>query len=421
MKYEPQHIIRSAWKMLKRNKVIFENFSYITLFQILSILFPLITYPYLVRVLGKDLYGLVITAQVLAGYCSIIVTFGFSSISARHISINKGNKEKISEIMSSILCSQAVLWVISFILYMLVVNLVPIYKQHFKLFFFSFFLTFLNILFPQYYFQGTEKMKYITIIQVVFQLLFLALIFVVIKNPGDYIYVPLLHSIGYLIGGITALYIIFIKDGIKFRKPTLAEIKYYTKDALPIFLTDAICTIKDKFNLLLLGGMVNMSQVVVYDVGSKISSIMQKPVSIISTVVFPKMACDCNNKQFKRIAIFLFAIILIIFVVTNIFLRPIVTFLAGNDIPLLPIRLYILSPIFLGVSVFTAQCFFIARGYNKYLLYSIIVTTAVYVISLLIFYFAGKLNNVTAFVCLTVISYFAEMLYRLITASKLMK
>ena len=413
--------VKSAVGILKRNKVIFENFSYLTLFQGLSLLFPLITYPYLTRTLGTELYGLVITAQILSSYCSILIQFGFPLVSARHISLHKDNKDELSKIMSSILCMQLILWILSFLIYLGVIYFVPTYYEHFWLFFYSFFLTFINLLFPQFYFQGIEKMKYITIIQLIFQLIFIALIFVVIKDKTDYVYVPVLNSIGFLIGGIIALYIIFVKDGVKFIRPKFSDIKYYTKDALPIFSTDVICTIKDKLNYLLLGSMVNMSQVVTYDVGSKFSNLIMKPVGIILTVIYPKMSRDRDDHQFKKMGIVVLSVVIMLFIVVNLFLKPIVDFLVGEEIDLFPVRLFILSPLFLGVSQYIARCFFLARGYNKYVLYSIIVTTAVYILSLIFFYITGQLNTVTIFVSLTLISYLAELIYRLVMVKKLSK
>ncbi len=389
------------------------------MFQVLSFVFPLITYPYLVRVLGKELYGLVITAQVLSGYCSIIVQFGFPLISAKHIAVNKENKEELSKIMSAILCSQAVLLIVSFVLYMTVIGLIPSYREHFLLFFYSFFLVLQCILFPQFYFQGIEKMKFVTIIQLIFQLIFIALTFIIIKEPTDYFYVPLLHSIGYIVGGVIALYLIFVKDGIKFKRPKFSDVKYYTKDALPIFSTDVICTIKDKLNYLLLGSMVNMSQVVIYDVGAKIHALMMKPNSIILTVIFPKMAKDKDDKQFKKVGWVVFGMIVFLYCIINLFLHPIVFFFIGEEIDLLTIRIFVLCPLFLGISQYIARCFFIARGYNKQILYSIIITTIVYIISLIIFYITGQLNSVTTFVVLTLLSFVAESLYRIVVCKKL--
>ena len=140
-------------ELLKRHSVLFENFTYISILQIFVMLAPLITYPYLVRVLGSDLYGWVITAQIVASYCSILVDFGFKRVSARHISVFRDNKEKLSEIMSTILTLQAILWLFCLGIYIIVIGLIPAYRQHFWLFVFSFGLTFNELLFPQYFFQ----------------------------------------------------------------------------------------------------------------------------------------------------------------------------------------------------------------------------------------------------------------------------
>ncbi len=59
--------------IIKANKTIAENFIYITLLQVFLLVAPLITYPYLVKVLGREVYGMVITAQVLVSYFSIVI------------------------------------------------------------------------------------------------------------------------------------------------------------------------------------------------------------------------------------------------------------------------------------------------------------------------------------------------------------
>lgn len=404
-----------------KNKNIFQNFTYITLLQIFVMIIPLITYPYLIRVLGKELYGWVITAQVVASYCSIFIDFGFKAVSAKHISIWRNNKEKISEIISSIMFVQLIIWLLCLFLYLSIVLLIPSYKEHLWLFIFSFGLTFNELLFPQYYFQGLEKMKYITILNVIIRLIFVILIFLVVKSSKDYIYVPLLLSIGYFLGGIWALYIIFIKHGITFCIPSFKSILYYVKDASPIFLTDIICTIKDKLNYLFLGGCVGMKEVAIYDLGSKFTNVLIKPTHIISTVLFPKMAKERNITMFKNVAICLVIGILILVGIMNIFLPQIVHFFVADTINLSPIRIYLFAPIILGLSSFISSNLIVALGYNRYMLYSIIVTTTAYLILLIFFYLIGYLDSVNAFIILTVISYIVELLYRLIIGKKIIR
>ena len=404
-----------------RNKTVFQNFSYISLLQIFVMLIPLITYPYLIRTLGKELYGWVITAQVVASYCSIFIDFGFKNISAKHISIWRDDKAKLSEIISSIFFVQCIIWILCLFLYISIIILVPSYREHLWLFLFSFGLTFNELLFPQYYFQGIEKMKYITIINIVTRLIFVILIFFVVKSSNDYIYVPLLLSIGYFIGGMIAIYIMFFKHGIKFRIPKYDSLIFYIKDATPIFFTNIICTIKDKLNYLLLGACVGMKEVAVYDLGSKFHGVLTNPVSIVSTVLLPQMARSRNIRMFKKVLFFIFIITLIFTVVINILLPDIVHFFIADTIDLTPIRLYLLSPILLGISGFISSNLMVALGYNRYLLNSIIITTTAYIILLVSFYIAGFLDSVNAFVILTVVSYFVELVYRVIIGRKIIK
>ena len=86
---------------------------------------------------------------------------------------------------------------------------------------------------------------------------------------------------------------------------------------------------------------------------------------------------------------------------------------------MLPIRLYTLAPILVGLSGYIASNLIIALGYNRYILYSIIVTTVLYLLLLGSFYGLGYLNSVTSFIVLTVLSYLGELIYRLVVAVKI--
>ena len=63
----------------ERNRTLVQNTSYITILQVFNVIAPLITYPYLVRVIGRDMYGVFITAQVLVSYISLFVIWGSDS------------------------------------------------------------------------------------------------------------------------------------------------------------------------------------------------------------------------------------------------------------------------------------------------------------------------------------------------------
>lgn len=408
-------------KLYNNNKVVIENFSYITLLEIFLLIAPLITYPYLVRVIGMELYGVVITAQVLASYASKIIDFGSNSVCAKHVSINRHNKDMLSEIVCSVLTVRAALWVLILLMYIIIVLSVPSYREHFILFFLSYGLTFNDVLFPQYFFQGIEKMKYSTIINISVKLFFICLVFFFVKEPSDYLYVPLLYTIGYAGAGIFALYTIFYKMHMSFFLPKGSTMKVYVLDSLPLFATDLICTVKDKFSYFLLGPLAGMGSVVVYDLGLKINTLLTKPVQIISTVLFPRFAKNRNIEMIKKVAWIVTLISVLLVILTNIFLPWIVKFFIEEEVDLITLRVFTIAPILVSISSFITSNLFVAFGHNRYVLYSIIITTSTYIVSLLFILFTHRTNNIYSFVVIALLSYFVEFVYRIIIAQKISK
>ncbi len=400
--------------------VLIQNFSYVTLLQFFLVAAPLITYPYLVKVLGMKLYGLVITAQVLSSYASLIIDFGSNSVCAKHVSVFRDSKNKLSEILSSVYIVRSILWLLCLFIYSAIVFIIPAFRDYWLLFLFSFGLTFNELLFPQFFFQGLEKMKYSTLINIGIKLLFIVLVFFFVKSKEDYIYVPILYTIGYTVAGVVSIVTIFYGMQLKLQAPKKSHILFYYKDALPIFATDMICTIKDKFSYFILAAVCGTASIIVYDLGIKINSILTKPVQIISTVLFPRFAKTRDTKKFLTVLKINTIVIIILVIVTNLFLVDIIHFFIKDDINIVYLRLFTLAPLFLSISSCIASNLFVAFGYNKYMLYSILVTTATYLVLLLIFYLTDRLN-VNSFIIIAVTSYFVELVYRLIKARIVIK
>ncbi|WP_018336401.1 oligosaccharide flippase family protein [Butyricimonas synergistica] len=406
---------------IKKHNDLLANFSYITILQVFVLLAPLITYPYLVRVLGKELYGVVLTAQMLASYATLIIDFGSNSVCAKHVSINRSDKNMLSEIVCSVLCVRGVLFIICFVIYIAIIALIPNFREYFMLFTLTYGLTLNDLLFPQYFFQGIEKMGVITAISITTKIIFISFVFFAVKSQTDYLFVPILYTIGYSIGGLISLYIVFCKYEINFFLPSFGTMMNYVKDSSAIFATELICTIKDKFNYMLVGSCAGMENVVSYDLGLKLNSLVSKPLTIISTVLFPRFAKNRNTKKLKT-AIYLSCLIAIVLVIlVNIFLDKISFFFLHESIDLVPLRLFLFAPIMLSVSSMISSNLFVAFGFNKYVLYSIVITTIAYVFSLIFLFFTNSLNSIYSFIYLALISYFTEFLYRVYTARKLFK
>ena len=146
------------------NKKVIENFSYLSLIQVFNLVLPLVIYPYLIGVLGKNLYGTIVFAQTIATYFSIFINFGFNIFAAKEIAINKDNIQKTNEIFSSILTIKSIFWIISILILIISLSLLQVETKEMMLYIFSSLICINEVLFPQWFFQGIEKMKYNTII-----------------------------------------------------------------------------------------------------------------------------------------------------------------------------------------------------------------------------------------------------------------
>ncbi len=410
-----QHILNRY----NQHKVVFENIIFVGLVQVFSLVAPLITYPYLVNVLGLDLYGVVITAQVLVSYATIVIDFGSNSVCAKNVSIHREDKDKLSEIVSSVLTTRFILWLICLGIYLSVVCLIPEYRQYFLLFALSYLMTLNELIFPQFFFQGLEKMKIAALLNILIKLVFIVLIFIFVKESSQYLFVPVLYAAGYMLAGMIAIYMVFKKFGIKYYIPSFKAQRVYFKECSSLLATDLVCTIKDKFNYMLVGGYVNMSSVVIYDLGLKFVGLVGKPTQVIATVLLPRFAKNRNVKQLNIVLWVIILITLILVLLLNLCMGKVAYFFLHQDVDLLPLRIFSIIPIFLAPSVLIANNFFIGFGFNKYLFYSIVATTIIYLMALLCIWISGYIDSLYSFVFLACISYISEFLYRILMYRKL--
>jgi PST family polysaccharide transporter len=356
-----------VWKKIKRNQTILTNFSYLSILQVFTILCPLITYPYLLRVIGTELYGSVIFAQTIIAYISLIINFGFNISATKSIAVHKEDRQILSEIVSSVYTSKFILWLICLAAYLTLISIVPFFRKHFLLYFFSFFVSINELLFPVWFFQGIEKMKYTTFINITIRSLFVIAVFVIIKSRSDYLYVPLLNSIGAMIAGVISAYIVFRKEHIRFLLLPVEKIYQHFRESIPLFVSIISVQVYVNLNKLIVGTFIGMSEVATYDLGEKIATTMKIPIHVINQVVFPKISREKNIEFINKMMFLVTGIVMVGYVCVFICSKWIVLFFMGEFIAkaIDIIRILCISTIIVSINIFLAGCRLIPFGYNK--------------------------------------------------------
>jgi O-antigen/teichoic acid export membrane protein len=355
-------------KRVKENiiqyKVLLENFSFLSVLQISNLLIFLLITPYLFRILGKENYGLVVFAQTIAAYFSILVNFGFTVTATRDISISRNDREKTSVIISTVLTLKGLFFIVSFIILSALVFLIPLLNRHPYVFFLSMLFCLSETLFPIWYFQGIERMKYIAIINVITRVLSSGLIFIFIKHADDYLKVPLILGTGTVIGAVLGLIIVFRHHNHKFQLLTITSLKKSLKDNIPLFISNVSSQIYVNANKLIVGSFLGMQEVAVYDIADKIVNLLKVPVLLVGQTLFPRISHDRDVRFVKKAMVFVFIFFAIVYSGVYLFANPLIQFFSGTVNPdaAILLRLLALSLLPICLGLFFAELLLIPFG-----------------------------------------------------------
>lgn len=413
-------IINNLKVKIKNNKGIFKNLSYLTLLRIFNLLLPLITYPYLIKILGDDLYGEIILAQTICLYFAIIINFGLNISSTKDISIYRYNKDKLSEISSCVYFIKLICWIFSFLILSFLIYYVPYLFENKYLYFLSFMLCFNDFLFPQWYYQGVEKMGYITIINLCTRVFLLICIFIFVKTKNDFLFVPLFNGLGALLGGVLGLLLLLKKEKIILKKPHFSMIRSYVLNSSVLFSSDVIISIKDRLNVIFVGIFLGMHEVAIYDLAVKIMKLLNMPIDIVNSAIYPKVANNKDMKFVDKVVIYITLLMLLIVIIVQPFLALVINnFLPSLTDSVMSVRILTLVPIIYGCSLIYATNVIIVLGNYKLLLIGMIATTLFYLLSIGICFLLGALEKVESFIIITLLVYLFEFIYRYYVCKKI--
>lgn len=279
----------------KDHKILASNFKYLMILQIAGYIFPLLTLPYLARVIGVEGFGKIAFAGAVIIWFQTITDWGFNYTATRDLAQNRDDPEKVSDIFSNILWSKITLGIISFVLLIVLIFCIPYFYENKELLLLTFLLVPANILYAEWFFQAIEKMKYITVLSLLSKLLFTILVFLVITEKDDYIYQPLLISVGSIVVGLITLYLVVFKWGVKILPPNFQKINKTIKNSKDVFINNVVPNFYNSFSSVLLGFTGGSVANGLLDAGARFANIAQHFITIISRVFFPFLSRKINK------------------------------------------------------------------------------------------------------------------------------
>ncbi|MCH7401638.1 flippase [Belliella kenyensis] len=326
--------------------------------QIVNYVLPLLTVPYLVRILEPDYFGLLAFATATITYFALITDYGFNLSATRQVSIHRDDFDKVNEIFSATMIIKFFLMFFSFLILCILVFFIDKFKNHWDLYMITFGMVVGQFLFPIWLFQGKEKMKYITFINVSTKVLFTLSIFALVKEQDDYLLVQGLTSAGFIISGIFSMILVKLKFRVFFYLPSWDILKKHFKDGWYIFTSTLAISLFTTSTTFILGLFTNNTLVGYYAAAEKIVQAVKGLNGPVSQSIYPLISKKIHTnlrtgvsfiyKIGKVIVMFSFLISMILF----IFAEPISDLLLGDQYKPSIVLLRIMSflPLIISIS-----------------------------------------------------------------------
>jgi len=271
-------------------KTIISNFISLSVAQGLSILFPIITFPYLLRVLGVEAFGMFTLIQTLIMYFDLLVSFGLNLTATQHISGNTSDTVKIKQVIVSVYFIKIFLFICSVIMFLICSLFIPYLRENIFLVFIASLSIFGNLLFPDWFFQGIQKMRNITLVAFVSKATSLVFIIFLVKQPSDIVYAIFALSAGNLIGGFIGFFLLWKKVEFKAVLPVKAYTISLFKESSYVFASIILAPLYSSVNIFILQAFTSPLMVGYYAIAVKIYDAIGMLSSIANRSLFPHLA-----------------------------------------------------------------------------------------------------------------------------------
>lgn len=383
--------------MAKINKRLIENI--ISLFTIkgLEYILAFITFPYLVRVLQVENFGAVVFVQGIIQYFVLFTDYGFNLLGPKEIAQHDSIKER-GKIFASIFCAKLILLLISTIVFIcMLIGVKYINDIDITLYSVVYLMVIGNVIFPIWFFQGIQQMRYITIVNIIGRFLSVACIFYFVKAPSDYILAGLFQAIVPLIAGICSWIILWKKYREVFILPKFQSVKQVFIDAWEIFTSTIAINLYTASNIVFLGLLTNNTIVGYFSGAQKIIQNINQLISPVTQAIYPYVSKTASNSKNEALK-FLRKIVLILgggnfigSILIFIFAEWIVDILLGEgyEQSVLLLRILAFLPFIISLSnifgIQTMLVFGMKKQFNKVLLSAAIVNTVI-VLPMIYFY-----------------------------------
>lgn len=348
-----------------------KNFAYNLILTLSGYVFPLLTYPYVSRVLGVSNLGTCNFITSIINYYILFANLGITSYGIREIARYTENIEKRNKIFSNLFAINAITTFISLAILIVTTLIMPTLKVYKPFLAIGALQLIFNLFLTNWFFQGISDFKYITYRSLAIKILYVFSVFLFIHDKGDTLLYFLLTVLVVVLNAIVNwIY------GRKYRTLSFhnLHIGSFIKPTVTFGFYLIVTSMYTSFNTIFLGFVTNTTEVGYFTTATKLYTIIMSVFSAFTAVMVPKVAKLLKEKNFNHlqhiandtfILIVVFSIPIIMFCELNADSIILIISGRGYEGAITPFRIVILLLIIIGFEQIIIQQFLMASSSNK--------------------------------------------------------
>ncbi len=347
-----------------------------------SFIFPLITYPYISRVLLVDGNGQISFATSVLSYFSMFASLGIPTYGIRACAQVRDDKIKLTKTVQELLAINLISTVVTYLAFFVSLMAIPLLHQDKDLLLINSISLVLNTIGVNWFYSALEQYSYITIRSLVFKVLSILFMFLLVHKQGDYLLYAAITVLA--TGGSNILNFLHLRHYISLRPVGSYDLKKHMKPIFLFFGSAVASSIYTNLDLVMLRFLSTVTEVGYYQVTVKVKMLLTTLVTSLGAVLLPRLsyyAQQGKDEEFKDITVKAFNFILIfasaITVYFIVFAKETIMVLSGPAFlnAVMPLQIIMPSILFIGLSYVTGLQILIPLMKEKKMLISYIIAS----------------------------------------------
>jgi O-antigen/teichoic acid export membrane protein len=362
------------------------NVAALTLVQAASYLFPLVTIPYLTRMLGVESFGKVVLVQSLMALAAIVVDYGFSLSAVRTIAAVHDDKSAVSRIYAATLSSQALLYGACLLLAIGGLLLVPMGDADRYAYIAGALMAATGVASTQWLFQAFEQLKVYSLMQIGGRALSLPFLFLLVDGPEDVAGAIVFGNLGALLANGFAIHWAHRRQMVQWSHPGRADLQDALSTGFPIFTSKIATSVFQNSGVLVVGAVAGNSAAGLYALAEKIRKTAQSVLQPVTQALYPRM-CHlfgtdpaAARQMLRRVSPLILGAAAVGSLLLFVLAEPIVLAFGGagylDAVPLL--RILAALPLVASASSLAGLCVILPKGLTKPYNAIIVASTLIY-------------------------------------------